>query len=261
MSELLDLLSRARVYDLGQPYAPGMPHFPSHPPFQFSMTKMHGEYMRGTSSSAGEAFSLGGHVGTHIDSLCHFSDEGKVFGGVEVADKQDCLRGMAVHPVHEIPPIRRRGVLLDVAGAEGRDVLPLDYVADAERLARVADRQEVEIGDGDVVFVRTGWARYWDDAKAFIHNVEAPGPNLEGAQWLSAKGVYAVGSDTTTFEFVPSDSMPCHVHLLVEKGIYIVEMLDLEQLADDGVYEFTLIATPMKIKGGTGAPIRPLAFA
>jgi kynurenine formamidase len=54
--------------------------------------------------------------------------------------------------------------------------------------------------------------------------------------------------------------MPVHVHLLVDSGIHIIEVLNLEQLARDRVYEFVFVAAPMNIRGATGAPVRPLAF-
>ena len=54
--------------------------------------------------------------------------------------------------------------------------------------------------------------------------------------------------------------MPVHVHLLVESGIHIIECLNLEELARDGVREFLFVGAPMKIRGATGAPIRPLAI-
>jgi len=55
-----------------------------------------------------------------------------------------------------------------------------------------------------------------------------PGPELEGARWLSKHGVFAAGSDTVAFEKVPVASMPVHVHLLVESGIHIIEALNLK---------------------------------
>src|SRR5947209_13127743 len=83
-AELLQALTAAKVYDLAHTYRIGMPHHPVHPPYLFGLVKAHGEYMRGDVSSAAEAIALGGHVGTHIDALCHFSRDGKVFGGAEV---------------------------------------------------------------------------------------------------------------------------------------------------------------------------------
>jgi kynurenine formamidase len=71
--------------------------------------------------------------------------------------------------------------------------------------------------------------------------------------------VFAAGSDTLAFEKIPAATMPVHVHLLVESGIHIMECLNLEELAAAGVREFLFIAAPLKIRGGTGAPMRPLA--
>jgi kynurenine formamidase len=56
-------------------------------------------------------------------------------------------------------------------------------------------------------------------------------------------------------------TMPVHVHLLAERGIHIIEALNLEELSRDGIYEFVFVAAPLKIRGGTGSPIRPLALA
>ena len=108
--------------------------------------------------------------------------------------------------------------------------------------------------------IRTGWARYWDDAKRFISEVNSPGPQLAGARWLSERKPFAVGSDTAPFEFTPSPKMEVHVHLLVEKGVHIIECLNLEELSRDRLYEFALIAAPIRLRGATGAPLRPLAF-
>jgi kynurenine formamidase len=87
-----------------------------------------------------------------------------------------------------------------------------------------------------------------------------PGPELEAARWLSERRVFAAGSDTLAFEKVPAARMPVHVHLLVESGIHIIEALDLEELSRDRVYEFVFVGAPLKIRGGTGAPMRPLAL-
>ena len=74
MEQLLAAVQSARIYDLAQPYYPGMPHHPNHPPFLFGLNKKHGDYVaRNGASSASEGLTLGGHVGTHIDALCHFS--------------------------------------------------------------------------------------------------------------------------------------------------------------------------------------------
>jgi kynurenine formamidase len=250
-----DLL-HARAYDLGQPYFPGMPHFPSHPPFLYSLTKKHGDVLYGGgASSAADAIALGTHVGTHIDALSHFSCNGVFYGGHEVEHSDE--RGMVELGVESVSPIVRRGVLLDIAGLEGIDVLPTDFEIAPDHLSRASNS---EVREGDVVLLRTGWARYFSDARQYINNTIGPGPGIEGARWLSSRKIFAAGSDTVAFEKSPNPAMPVHTHLLVESGIHIIEVLNLEELARDRVYEFVFIAAPMNIRGATGAPLRPLAF-
>jgi kynurenine formamidase len=248
-----------KIYDLGQPYFVGMPHHPAHPPFLFSLVKQHGEYVGPAgNSSASDAIALGSHVGTHIDALCHFSCGGKLFGGEAVEGQQSYAGGMKKYSVDTIPPIYRRGVLLDLAQG---GPLAADFEITPQHLEEAAARQSVEIQPGDVVLLRTGWAAYFGDPAKFISEVHGPGPAIDGARWLSERKVFAAGSDTVAFEKVPDQAMPVHVHLLVESGIHIIECLNLEELAAAREYVFTFIAAPLKIQGATGAPVRPLAVA
>src|ERR1700691_732717 len=262
MEQLLEAIRSCRIYDLAQPYYPGMPHHPNHPPFLFGLNKKHGDYVASNGgSSASEALTLGGHVGTHIDALCHFSCGGKLHGGEEAAGLQSYTSGLERHAVDTIAPIFRRGILLDIAGQAGVDALPADFEIAPEHLEAAAGAARVEVRPGDVVLLRTGWARFWGDAARFIAQVHGPGPGEPGARWLSGGGVFAAGSDTVGFEKVPAASMPVHVHLLVQSGIHIIECLNLEQLAAERCHAFLFTAAPLKIRGGTGSPIRPLAIA
>lgn len=260
MTDLLALTRGARRYDLTQPLHAGVPHFPTHPPFSMSMTKQHGEYAwPNGASSASELISMGGHTGTHIDALNHFSCAGKVYGGRQVT--QSAAGGAEPYSAATVEPIARRGVLLDVAGWVGVDALPADFVVTPEHL----DALGGSAGEGDVVLIRTGWARYWDDPKQFVTAgggvaPTGPGPELPAAKWLSRRGIFAAGSDTLAFERVPSREMAVHVHLLVQSGIHIIENLNLEELGRDGIREFLFVAAPLKIQGATGSPIRPFAL-
>src|SRR5258708_3736849 len=104
----------AKFYDLGQPYFPGMPHYPLHPPFLFTLNKQHGDYvLPNGASSAAETLTLGGHVGTHIDALSHFSCDGKLHGGV--VPTQSYGGGVRELGVETIQPIFRPGVLFNIA--------------------------------------------------------------------------------------------------------------------------------------------------
>jgi kynurenine formamidase len=246
-------LTAAKVYDLAQPYFVGMPHYPTHPPFLHGLTKLHGEFQfSGGGSSSADAISLGSHVGTHIDALNHFSCNGFLYGGQPVGPVQSYREGVRHLSVDTIGPIVRRGVLLDFGVLEeNAEITPADLEAASSG---------IEIQQGDVVLLRTGWGRRFRDAARYVNGIKAPGPGLAGARWLSERRVFAAGSDTVAFEKVPSAEMAVHVHLLVESGIHIVEVLHLEELAADRVREFTFVAAPLKIEGATGAPVRPLAF-
>ena len=248
-----------KVFDLGQPYFVGMPHHPSHPPYLFGLVKKHGDFITPTgTSSASDAIALGSHVGTHIDAFCHFSQAGKLCDGTLASEAQHSATGLSKFSVDTIAPIMRRGVLLDIAKLAGVDELPIDFSISPTLLEQAANG--ISIQPGDVVLLRTGWARYWNDAARYIAQVHGPGPELDGAKWLSSKGIFAAGSDTVAFEKVPSRDMPVHVHFLVEKRIHIIEALNLEELSAANVKEFLFVAAPMKLQGATGAPIRPLAI-
>jgi kynurenine formamidase len=258
MPPLWEQLSGARVYDLGQPYFTGMPHWPSHPPFLFGLTKRHGDMVGPAgNSSAADAIALGSHVGTHIDALCHFSCGGMLHGGHAAEDLQSYGGGLRKFSVDTVAPILRRGVLLDIAGATGGAPLAEDFEIEPRHLEAA---RKAPIGPGDVALLRTGWGRYFEDARRFVNETRLPGPGLEAARWLSARGIFAAGSDTVAFERSPAAAMPVHVHLLVESGIHIIECLNLEELAANGVTEFLFVAVPMKLRGATGAPVRPLAI-
>ena len=244
-------------YYLAQPYFVGMPHFPTHPPFLFGLTKLHGEiWLPDGGSSAADVIAFGGHTGTHIDALNHFSCMGKFYDGQEVHSVQSYGGGVRHLSVDCIEPISRRAVLLDVACELNVSALEPDAVITPEHL----EKCNADIRPGDIVLIRTGWGRFFRDPGKYASTLRMPGVELEGAKWLSARKPFAVGSDTLAFEHMPSPKMAVHIHLLVESGIHIIENLNLETLSGDNVRNFFFVGAPLKIEGGTGAPIRPLGF-
>jgi len=254
--DILAAVRNARIFDLSQPYFMGMPHHPNHPPFLFGLTKRHGDFLHPSGmSSAADSIAMSGHTGTHIDALNHFSLCGRFHNGDGI-DEHQTYGGVESLSAGTIAPIVKRGVLLDFAGEQP---LSRDHIITPEELEQAATG--VAIHAGDIVLLRTGWARYWNDPRRYISEVHGPGPALDGAKWLSSRKIFAAGADTVCFEHVPASDMPVHVHLLVESGIHIMENLNLEELAAAGIREFVYVAAPLRIQGGTGAPIRPLAFA
>lgn len=250
--------------ELGQPLFTGMPCSPNHPGFRMSLSRRHGDAVRPDGgSAASEVLITGGHVGTHIDALAHVSHDGLLHGGVDAAQAQ---RGgkFSEHGAERIPPIITRGVLLDVAAARGVDVLDPGYGVTEDDLAAASERAGVTLEPGDVALVRTGWARHFSDAQRYLgHDSGVPGVTEPAARWLADRGVVATGSDTTAYEQIPAGQghrvLPVHRLLLVERGIYIVEHLDLEAAAGQGLTEFLFVLLPLRIVGGTGSPVRPIA--
>ncbi|MFK8907867.1 cyclase family protein, partial [Streptomyces sp. YS-3] len=252
------------VHDLAQPLENGMPCSPNHPGFRMALLRRHGDGVRPDgSSAANELIVTGGHVGTHIDALSHASHHGRLFGGHDAAAAQQGGR-FSVHGIDTVPPMVCRGVLLDIAAAHGTDVLDPGYGITADDLEQAARRAGAMPAENDVCLVRTGWARRWSDADAYIgHTTGVPGLTVAAAAWLADRGVRAIGADTTAVEQIPAGEghavLPVHRMLLVDRGVHLIEHMNLETLAAAGAGEFLFVLSPLKITGGTGSPVRPLA--
>lgn len=249
-----------RVFDLAQPLYTGIPHHPAHPPYSFTLTKKHGDisYPGGVSGSA-EMITTGGHVGTHVDGFAHVAKMGKLYNGVDIIENQSYSEGMAVHSIHEMAPIVAPAHVVDMPTLLGRDLGPQDCIT-GDHFDQWFSQYGSEPAEGDVVLIRTGWDDLWDDPRGFLALEGAPGVNLDGARWLSDRGVRASGCDTVAYEHMPSPSLEVHVHLLVERGISIMEAMNLRPVVEAQAWDFFFTAAPLRIKGGTGSPIRPLAF-
>ncbi|MEV6072483.1 cyclase family protein [Nocardia sp. NPDC052001] len=253
-----------RLIELGQPFFTGMPCSPNHPGFRMTLARRHGDLIRPDGgSAAAEIIVTGGHVGTHIDALSHVSQNGMLHGGVDaLAAQQGGV--FTEHGAEQLPGFVCRGILLDIAGLHDTDVLPGGYEVTVRDLERAAEYAGVRVEPGDVVLIRTGWSRGFDDPPTYLGTATGvPGVGIAGAQWLAAHGISATGADTTAYECLAPGAghsvLPVHRVLLVESGIYILEHLALEALAAQRLHEFVFVLAPLRIVGGTGSPVRPLA--
>lgn len=255
----------ARIIDLAHPLERGMPVSPNHPAFQYAMMRRHGDMIRSDGgSAANEMFLLGGHVGTHIDALGHVSQDGLLYGGIDASSSQS-NHGLTSLGVDTVDPIFGRGVLLDVARYHDVDVVEPGYEVTVDDLEGAATAAGVTVEPGDAVLIRTGWAEHWNDVDLFRGQVAgAPGPGVEAARWLVDHDVRVTGTETIAYEVIrPGEghaTLPVHRILLVEAGIHIVEVMDLTALANAAEYEFLFVAAPLRIVGGTGSPMRPIAI-
>ncbi len=257
--------SGIEVVDLGRQLRVGMPQSPNHPQFWHTLPRRHGDMTRADGgSAANDMITTGTHVGTHIDALAHVSHDGAMYGGVDAVEagrggKYDELG------VHTIAPMVRRGVLLDVPAHLGVDRCDAGYEITLADLEGTAERQGLQLEAGDVVLIRSGWGQLFERGQPYLgRETGVPGVGEAGARWLADHDAHAVGADTIAFErLAPGGGhglLPAHRVLLVESGIYIIEALDLEELAARGRHEFTFVLVPLNIYGATGSPVRPLAL-
>lgn len=163
-----------------------------------------------------------------------------------------------------------RGVLLDVARHNGVDYLEDGYAIDSDELDATAKAQGVEVGRGDFVIFRTGQMeqRLKDGDWGGYAGGDAPGLSFETLDWIHEKQISAICSDTWGIEVRPNEgkglNQPWHQVTIPGIGIVHGEIMYLKDLAedcaDDGVYEFFMVAPPLVITRGTGSPINPNAI-
>lgn len=265
MNKLLKAIEGGvEVFDLAQPLAAETPHSPNHPPFRMSLMRRHGDMVREDgSSAANELLVTGGHTGTHVDALAHVSYRGELHGGVSAEEAQRGGRFKS-YGIDTMPPMVCRGVLLDVAGLHGTDVLPGGYGITEEDLSAAARKAGMEVRPGDVALIHSGWSHNFGSPDVFLgHDTGVPGPTEGAARWLADRGVQATGTETIAYEQIKPEVghrlLPVHRLLLVERGIHIIEVMNLAELTQADVSEFLFVLAPLKIVGGTGSPVRPLA--
>ncbi|HMD35228.1 MAG TPA: cyclase family protein [Vicinamibacterales bacterium] len=264
---LLDSLTRARVFDLEQPRFAGMPVHPAHKPgYFYGLHRRHRDSYKpeqfGPRSGSSGVLTMMEHSGTHIDALCHQACDLKFFQGIEV-EQVERADGYQQLGAETIRPLLARGVMLDVAKWKQMDRLPPGYGITADDLQGCARAQSVDVKAGDVLIVRTGFGACWTDEATYL---TAAGVSKSGNIWAADREVVAVGADNMAWDSMaekdPDTNMMLfgHVHLLVTHGIHIIENLNLETLSSAGRHEFCFVGVPLKFRGATGSPIRPLAL-
>src|SRR6266851_616876 len=202
-----------------------------------------------------------GQVGTQFDGFAHQTHLNSWYNCFKV-DENSTRSGFNKLGVHNVGSLITRGVLIDVAGFKGVEMLGDNYEITVEDLDGALKKQNVSLQPGDAVIINTGWGKlYGKDNARFVKS--CPGIGVKAAQWLIDRDPMLLGSDNWPVEVAPNPdpkiSLPVHQIALVVNGVHLLENLKLDDLAAKQVYEFAFIMEPLKIQGGTGSTVAPVA--
>jgi kynurenine formamidase len=216
---------------------------------------------------AGDRYSVQYHgfAHSHMDALPHFARDGKLYNGFPVEGlKPTGAEKLGIENAHA--GVFTRGVLVDMAWFRGVDYLEPGTAISAADLEAWEAKTGVKIGSGDVLLVRTGrWERVRQKGQwNFLEG--AAGLHASVARWLHAREVAVIGCDGVS-DVMPSGveglANPLHELVIVGMGMPILDNLNLDEVAAAAAarnrWTFLFVGAPLRIPGGTGSPLNPLA--
>jgi kynurenine formamidase len=255
------LVKKGILYNLAVPLEKDGPQYPMFHK-TWCVTHFTKDPTPGAFNVADDVVTMEAHSGTHVDALGHFWKDGRMWNGR--SEDHVTSYGIEWGAVDKIRGFVTRGVMLDLARHQGVRHLALGRVVTPEEMESCARAQGVEIRAGDVLLLRTGWYTLFHDNRE-LWSQGYPGPDVSCTAWLKAKDVIALGADNAGVECSvyatrTRTSPRLHVTTLRDLGVYLIEHLDLEELARDRVYEFLFVAAPLRLMRATGAGFSPLAL-
>ena len=254
-----------------------VPHLPGRPLPQHFMSVDGGDYAAGARAigpglrMADDAILVSPHgTTTHMDALCHMWAGEELYNGHPAGRVRSY--GATRCGIDKAGPVVGRGVLFDVAALRGVPHLAAsDRIDDADLAACLAtDMGGTELRPGDVAVVRTGWPLVWEADGPEAYWSGQPGLSAAGGRWLAERDVCMVACDNAAVGGLNADQLAdetldddLHLIFLWRHGIYLAELLWLEELAEAlrtaKRTDFLFVAAPLAIEGGTGSPINPVA--
>jgi kynurenine formamidase len=269
--EAARLVTRGQVYRLGVPVGRDTPAFP---PRSLAVTVMMPDQFGGAlvpgatgpsenkMSYADDMFVGWLGVGSQIDSFAHLGIDNTFYNGNHARDFMRTT-GVTKLGIETIPPTVTRGVLVDMARARNKPMLDEGEIITADDLRAAMQAQGVEVRQGDVVLIHTGWVELLERDPARFGKGE-PGIDNGAAEYLASLNVVAVGADTWGVEAVPFKNpnriWEGHQTLLAKNGIHILEVMDTRALARDQAKEFLFVLGQPLLKGAVQAIINPIAI-
>jgi len=255
------LIQAGEVFELGRVLSPSMP-MPVGRQFDlFTKRTRNDPGINRRGSNEELVVAEIGQVGTQFDTFSHQMIGNSMYNCVTLEDAAT-RTGFSKLGVEQVGALMTRGVLVDVAALKGVPVLAENYEITPADLEAALARQELTIAPGDAILIHTGWGTLWGTDNARYQRA-SPGVGTAAAEWLARQDPMLVGADNTAVEISPNPDKrlagPGHQILLVVNGIHLLENLRLDELAARRAYEFALIVEPLKIQGGTGSTVAPIA--
>lgn len=261
-------IKTGKTYELGHIYEEGMfvpdnrvfklfiPSFPTYGPEGTDRIVFNDELLVATIGQIGTQFDGLGHPGQQVDMEDGSTTE--VFYNGFTTEEMKSPFGLVNLGVEHLKPIITSGVLIDIAGLKNVEVLEdahevsLQEVKDALVIQGV---EESEIRPGDAIFFNFGWWHNWN--KDYVMDGSRyPRIAREVVDWLVEQQPSMVGSDA----ILDGDKFNVHLELTMKNGVSNLEWMNFDTLTADKVYRFMFIFTPLRIKGATGSPGRPIAI-
>jgi kynurenine formamidase len=256
------LIKTGEVFELGRVLAEGMP-LPAGRRFEIMTKRTRNDPGTNRRSSNEELIvSEIGQVGTQFDTFSHQMIGGSMYNCFTL-DETATRTGFSKLGVEQVGALVTRGVLIDVAALKGVPVLRDSYEITPQDLQAALAAQKLTLQPGDAVLVHTGWGTWWGKDNARYQG-SSPGLGVAAAEWLAKQDPMLVGADNGGVEVAPNPDKnlagPGHQIFLVVNGIHLLENLRLDELAARKAHEFALIVEPLKIQGGTGSSVAPIAI-
>jgi kynurenine formamidase len=256
------LIRTGEVFELGRVLSPSMPFFPGRTFELFTKRTVMNPGVNHRGSNEEIVITELGQVGTQFDGFSHQTIGDRLYNCFQLGEISS-RTGFSKLGIENVGALFARGVMIDVAALKNIEMLQDSYEITAEDLQQALKRQNMTLQPGDAVIVNTGWGRLWGQDNA-RYAKGWPGIGVGAAEWLAKQQPLLVGSDNMGVEVNPNPdpqlSLPVHQIMLVVNGIYLLEALKLDDLAARRAYEFALIVEPLKIQGGTGSTVAPVAI-
>jgi kynurenine formamidase len=204
---------------------------------------------------------------THIDALCHCSFRGYLYTGVASRDTVDSTGGSFGSVEQMAEGVAGRGILVDLPRARGVEWLEPGTAVERDELLSTMTAQEITSARGDIVLVRTGHQRRRTALGPWDPGTLSAGLHPSSMALLHECGAAVLGSDGDN-DARPSPvagvDSPIHALALAGMGMPLIDNMNLEEIADACIaanrWEFLVVLAPLRIPGGTGSPVNPIAI-